>query len=578
MIEISDVSVPGTIYPRDTGKVLKAMSIRVKLISILVSLFIFIVALVGFNFHTFDELKGDSPMVNASGSLRMKAYQLSWLSARLVSADDAESGTIRKNIGEFIAQYDAILKGLDAGDPALNLTKTEDPAARAQLDALRPRWEAYKAQVNAVVAADAPDARAAADAKVAASVTDYVAAVNGLVSAYDAASQEKIAASKTVQEIIILLALVIVGGAFFIIFTQILRPLAMLTHSFADIAEGDADLTRQIHAERDDEIGRIVAYFNKFVAHLQTIMRGAQSAAAEVSALSSDLSQASGESSRAVDHVAHLITDMAGEANAQNTDMQSLAERVTAIAGNMTEMQSYAGHSAQLSGDSKDSADAGRTNVAGVSAQTDRLRGIVDEMNANVQSLTQYSEDINQIVDIIKELSGQTNLLALNAAIEAARAGETGRGFAVVAEEVRKLAENSGNAADEVTKKIAGIRGQVTQTRTANDTLVRELDEIVSVIGDLTGTLDTIFESSKKSADAVSEISALSESTAARTQEMETTAQGVAKSAAQIAGLSEDSAAAIEEQTASIESFTTAAENLSRLAANLEGLVGKFKV
>jgi len=81
----------------------------------------------------------------------------------------------------------------------------------------------------------------------------------------------------------------------------------------------------------------------------------------------------------------------------------------------------------------------------------------------------------------------------------------------------------------------------------ANDTLVHELDEIVSVIGGLTGTLDTIFESSKKSA-------------------------------AQIAGLSEDSAAAIEEQTASIESFTTAAENLSRLAANLEGLVGKFKV
>jgi len=182
IIAIPDVSAPGTIYPRDTGTVLKAMSIRVKLISILVSLFIFIVALVGFNFHTFDELKGDSPMVNASGSLRMKAYQLSWLSARLVSADETEAGAIRKNIGNFVAQYDTILKGLDAGDPALNLTKTEDPAARAQLDALRPRWEAYKAQVNAVVAADA---------KVAASVTDYVAAVNGLVSAYDAASQEK---------------------------------------------------------------------------------------------------------------------------------------------------------------------------------------------------------------------------------------------------------------------------------------------------------------------------------------------------------------------------------------------------
>ena len=118
------------------------MSIRVKLLSILITLFVFIVALVGFNFHTFDQLKGDSPMVNASGSLRMKAYQLSWLSARLVSADGADADTIRKNIEEFIAQYDKILKGLDAGDPALNLTKTDDPAARAQLDAIKPRWEA----------------------------------------------------------------------------------------------------------------------------------------------------------------------------------------------------------------------------------------------------------------------------------------------------------------------------------------------------------------------------------------------------------------------------------------------------
>ena len=405
---------------------IKAMSIRVKLLSILITLFVFIVALVGFNFHTFDELKGDSPMVNASGSLRMKAYQLSWLSARLVSADGADADTIRKNIEEFIAQYDKILKGLDAGDPALNLTKTDDPAARAQLDAVKPRWEAYRAQVTAVMNADSPEARAAADAKVAASVADYVAEVNKLVGAYDAASQEKVAASKTVQEIVILLALIIVGGAFFVIFTQILRPLAMLTHSFADIAEGDGDLTQRMHAERDDEIGQIVQYFNKFVANLQAIMRGAQDAAEQVSALSTNLSQASSESSRAVEHVAHIITDVAGDANAQNADMQGLADRVTAIAGNMAQMLDYAQHSSELSVGSKENAEAGRTNVSNVSAQTDRLRGIVDEMNENVRTLTQYAEDINQIVDIIKELSGQTNLLALNAAIEAARAGESG--------------------------------------------------------------------------------------------------------------------------------------------------------
>ena len=299
---------------------------------------------------------------------------------------------------------------------------------------------------------------------------------------------------------------------------------------------------------------------------------------AEVSALSSDLSQASGESSRAVEHVAHIITDVAGDASAQNADMQALADKVAGIAGNMTQMQGYAQCSADLSAGSKEHAAAGRTNVHNVSAQTDRLRGIVGEMNENVQTLTQYAEDINQIVDIIKELSGQTNLLALNAAIEAARAGETGRGFAVVAEEVRKLAENSGSAADEVTAKVTEIRSQVEQTRTANDTLVCALDEIIGVVEGLTGMLDTILESSSASASAVSEISALSSATSSDTKEMEERTQGVAKSATHIASLSEDSAAAIEEQTASIEEFTATAEHLATLAASLQDLVGKFKV
>ncbi len=554
------------------------MSIRTKLQSILILLFLFIVALVGLNFHTFDQLKDDSPAVNASGSLRMRAYQLSWLSARLVSADASQEGDIRTKIADFTAQYDRILAGLDKGDAEMKLAATDDPAARAQLEAVKPRWAAYRDQVDAVVKADTPEARSAADAAVAASVADYVAEVNKLVGAYDAASQAKIERSKHVQEGVIVLALFIVGGAFFLIFTQILRPLAALTRSFAGIAQGAGDLTQRIEAARDDEIGQVVRYFNTFVARLQNIMRGAQDAAREVSGLSSSLSQASSESSRAVEHVAHIITDVAGDASAQNADMQALADKVAGIAGNMTQMQGYAQRSADLSAGSKEHAAAGRTNVHNVSAQTDRLRGIVGAMNENVQTLTQYAEDINQIVDIIKELSGQTNLLALNAAIEAARAGETGRGFAVVAEEVRKLAENSGSAADEVTAKVTEIRSQVEQTRTANDTLVCALDEIIGVVEGLTGMLDTILESSSASASAVSEISALSSATSSDTKEMEERTQGVAKSATHIASLSEDSAAAIEEQTASIEEFTATAEHLATLAASLQDLVGKFKV
>ena len=91
------------------------MSIRSKLQSILILLFVFIVGLVGMNFFTFNELKGDSPAVNASGSLRMRAYQLAWGAARLVSADEGDAQTLRTSMQKDLADYDKILHRTRAG-------------------------------------------------------------------------------------------------------------------------------------------------------------------------------------------------------------------------------------------------------------------------------------------------------------------------------------------------------------------------------------------------------------------------------------------------------------------------------
>ena len=473
------------------------MSIRTKLQSILILLFVFIVGLVGLNFFTFNQLKGDSPTVNASGSLRMRAYQLSWGAARLVSADEGDAQTLRTAMQKDLEDYDRILKGLEQGDAAMGLTAPTDEAVQRQLGVVKPLWEAYRSDVRAVAEGSDEEMRRAAEAKVAKEVAPFVAEVNKLVAAYDAASQTKIETSKNIQIGVILLAIFVVGGALWLILAQILRPLAALTESFRDIAGGEGDLTQQLHAERDDEIGRIVLHFNTFIGKLRTIMRGAQESAAEVAQLSGALSQASGESSHAVEQVAGSVTDVAGQANAQNGDMQKLADNVSQIAAHMAQMLASAERSAVLSADSEEKAADGRDGAARVAAQTDVLRDIVMTMDRNVQTLTQYAEDINQIIDLIKGISGQTNLLALNAAIEAARAGESGRGFAVVAEEVRKLAESSSLAADDVTEKMTGIRQQVHETRSANQELVGELEKITEAVGAVRTSLNAIAESSE---------------------------------------------------------------------------------
>ena len=554
------------------------MSIRTKLQSILILLFVFIVGLVGLNFFTFNELKGDSPTVNASGSLRMRAYQLSWGAARLVSADEGDAQTLRTAMQKDLEDYDRILKGLEQGDAAMGLTAPTDEAVQRQLGVVKPLWESYRSDVRAVAEGSDEEMRRAAEAKVAKEIAPFVAEVNKLVVAYDAASQTKIETSKNIQLGVILLAIFVVGGALWLILTQILRPLAALTDSFRGIAEGEGDLTKQLHAERDDEIGRIVLHFNTFIGKLRTIMRGAQESAAEVAQLSGALSQASGESSQAVELVTGSVTDVAGQANAQNGDMQKLADNVSQIAAHMAQMLASAERSAVLSADSEEKAADGRDGAARVAAQTDVLRDIVMTMDRNVQTLTQYAEDINQIIDLIKGISGQTNLLALNAAIEAARAGESGRGFAVVAEEVRKLAESSSLAADDVTAKMTGIRQQVHETRSANQELVSELEKITEAVDAVRTSLNAIADSSEETRRAAAEIVQLNQTASAGAQSVAGTSGHVAEAAKQIAGLSEESAAAMEEQSATMEQVVATAERLSGLSTKLDGLVGKFKV
>ena len=272
------------------------------------------------------------------------------------------------------------------------------------------------------------------------------------------------------------------------------------------------------------------------------------------------------------------MTNVAGQANAQNGDMQALADSVTQIAANMAQMLASAERSAVLSADSEEKAADGRDGAARVAAQTDVLRDIVMTMDRNVQTLTQYAEEINQIIELIKGLSGQTNLLALNAAIEAARAGESGRGFAVVAEEVRKLAENSSLAADDVTAKMESIRQQVHATHRANQELVGELAKITEAVGAVRTSLNAIAASSEETRRAAAEIVRLNQTASAGAQSVAGTSGHVASAAKQIAGLSEESAAAIEEQSANMEQIVAAAEQLSGLSAKMDGLVGKFKV
>ena len=269
---------------------------------------------------------------------------------------------------------------------------------------------------------------------------------------------------------------------------------------------------------------------------------------------------------------------MAEGANQQNVSMNNLATKTQVIADSVTEISEYAKKAATLSEESLKQAHNGGQTAGMVFRQTEELKLTVENMNSSIMNLTEHSKDISEIIDLIKAIAGQTNLLALNAAIEAARAGESGRGFAVVAEEVRKLAEQSNEAADNVTSKVLNIQQQVSLSQQANSVLGKELNSIVQSVSVLSTALAAIVERSADSKHSVEVIAGLSVDAVHTFEDVATASQQVAQVAQHIAELSETSAAAIEEQTASIEEFTATASQLSHLAVELDVLVAKFKV
>lgn len=551
------------------------MSIKAKLLTVVFVLFVFIVGLLGINFYTFGILQGDAPAINLSGNLRFRAYKLALLTNQYTAAPAEKKTAIGQEIEQEIAMYDKIMDGFVKGDESLKLVPINDAESKQQYNTVKTSWESYKALILTLANGSNPQVKVD---QINIMVPSYVGEVNKLVNLLDQSSQNKIELSKRVQMAVSLLGLCVALLALFIIINKVIRPIRQLAGSFAQVATGEGDLTIRLDDTRRDEIGEVTKYFNIFVGNVQKVVRVSQETANQVSQLAGMLAKASDESSRAVEHVAIAVQEVAAGANKQNENMNELAANTENVASGMRKMVEHAQQASGLSEESQKQANRGGENAKIVTDRTEQLKRTVTEVTDSINLLSEHSGDISQIIDLIKAISGQTNLLALNAAIEAARAGEAGRGFAVVADEVRKLAEQTNEAADSVTAKISQVQQQVGIVQTANTMLGGELTHIDIAVANLATALREIMSWSENSKKAVEEITHLNEQASSNFAGIASSSQGIAGVAKQIAAQSEDSAAAIEEQTASIQEFTATAQQLSQLAESMDKLVSKFKV
>lgn len=374
--------------------------------------------------------------------------------------------------------------------------------------------------------------------------------------------------------VVALLVLVLVG---LFITRLIAKPLQSMVLICEELAAGDfRDKPRQML--RKDEVGQLADAMASMRDSLRNVLKQVSESAEQVAASSEELTASSEQSAQAVTQVAGSINDVAQGAEKQLNAVSETSAVVEQMSAGVQQAAASSNEAASQSERAADKAKEGNSSVAKAVSQMAHIEQTVNNSAQVVAKLGERSKEIGQIVDTISGIAGQTNLLALNAAIEAARAGEQGRGFAVVAEEVRKLAEQSQDAAKQIATLISEIQGDTDKAVVAMGEGTREVKVGTEVVTTAGRAFEEISALVTNVSGQVKEISSVMQQIASGSQQIVMSVKEIDEHSKKTVGEAQTVSGATEEQSASMEEIASSSQSLAKLAQDLQTAVSRFRV
>jgi methyl-accepting chemotaxis protein len=353
------------------------------------------------------------------------------------------------------------------------------------------------------------------------------------------------------------------------------RPLRLLVRHAVQLSQGD--LQQRTEGEMPGEFRTLADAMNHATIALSKIASGAAKTADEVAASASDLLSASKQISASAGEVADAVEEVSHGAESQVAQLRQVNEALDGIRTRGDNLVGGAQEVHGLASAIEAEAEAKRIEIDRALKILFDVRTIVEQAAGQVRELNTSASEINKFVVSVSRIAEQTNLLSLNAAIEAARAGEAGRGFAVVAGEVRKLADQTQAAADDVVKMTESVTMRVLATSKAMEQGVIQVGEIERVSRELDSALSTILAAAERTRAAAATVTTAATENARAVDSAAANLGLVARTAESHATAAMQVSASTEEQSAACEQMSMASTQLFHGSHVLRDLVGELK-
>ncbi len=337
-------------------------------------------------------------------------------------------------------------------------------------------------------------------------------------------------------------------GFIFLLRRMLMKPIAGMVEAMQLIAAGK--LRTRIEIKSNDELGKLSRSVNDMTENLSEVISEVQGSANEVAGAATQIASGAEEMAAGMEEQRRQTSQVSAAVEQMSASVTEVAEKATGAAKRSDEGGEQAVKGGQIV----------QETIGGMNAISEQ----VNESVRSVGELGRRSEQIGEIIEVINDIADQTNLLALNAAIEAARAGEHGRGFAVVADEVRKLAERTTKATEEVADSIRAIQEETAQAVERMEAGKTRVDEGVQLAQNAGSALEQIVAGAREIAPMIQGIAAAAEQQSSAANE--------------ISGNVERINAVTNESADGVNQVAQAAGTLSQKAETLQSLVRRFEL